>query len=129
MEYIKQILPEFIKSQSLDPSIIFEAISSKSLTDLKNKVRESLEKRKQENNQIQQLSQQLEELQGQLQQCNKELEKAQKTNKELEQAKLQLEQQKINLDFKVKQMEAETDKSYKTALISEQQKRTQIELE
>lgn len=35
MEYIKQILPEFIKSQSLDPSIIFEAISSKSLTDLK----------------------------------------------------------------------------------------------
>lgn len=129
MEYIKQILPEFIKSQSLDPSIIFEAISSKSLTDLKNKVRESLEKRKQENNQIQQLSQQLEELQNQLQQCNKELEKAQKTNKELEQAKLQLEQQKINLDFKVKQMEAETDKSYKNALISEQQKRTQIELE
>ena len=129
MEYIKQILPEFIKSQSLDPSIIFEAISSKSLTDLKNKVRESLEKRKQENNQIQQLSQQLEELQNQLQQCNKELEKAQKTNKELEQAKLQLEQQKINLDFKIKQMEAETDKSYKNALISEQQKRTQIELE
>ena len=129
MEYIKQILPEFIKSQSLDPSIIFEAISSKSLTDLKNKVRESLEKRKQENNQIQQLSQQLEELQNQLQQCSKELEKAQKTNKELEQAKLQLEQQKINLDFKIKQMEAETDKSYKNALISEQQKRTQIELE
>lgn len=129
MEYIKQILPEFIKSQSLDPSIIFEAISSKSLTDLKNKVRESLEKRKQENNQIQQLSQQLEEIQNQLQQCNKELEKSQKTNKELEQAKLQLEQQKINLDFKIKQMEAETDKSYKNALISEQQKRTQIELE
>jgi len=52
MEYIKQIIPEFIKSNSLDPSIIFEAVSSKSITELKSKVRLAMQKQKKENNQL-----------------------------------------------------------------------------
>lgn len=129
MEYIKQIIPEFIKSQSLDPSIIFEAVSSKSLTDLKQKVQVAMRKQKEENNQIQQLSQKLQETQQQLQEATSELKKAQQTNAELEQAKLKLEQQKMQLDFRVEQLKAQSDQEYKQALIQEQKKRTEIELE
>lgn len=129
MEYIKQIIPEFIKTQSLDPSIIFEAVSSKSVTDLKSKVKLALQKQKEENNTIQQLSQKCEELQQQLQQASKELQQATKANQELEQAKLKLEQQKMQLNFKIEQFKAETDKNYKDTLAEEQKRRTDIELE
>lgn len=129
MEYIKQIIPEFIKSNSLDPSIIFEAVSSKSITELKSKVKLAMQKQKKENNQLQQLSQQCEELQKQLQQSQKQLEQLEKTNQELEQSKLQLEQQKAQMDYKIEQLKADTDKRYKDAMIEEQRKRTEIELE
>ena len=50
IEYIKQIIPEFIKSGALDPSIIFEAATSKNLTELKLKINKTFAKIKEENN-------------------------------------------------------------------------------
>lgn len=48
MEYIKQIIPNFIQSGSLSPEIIFEAISTESLTDLKRKVQLAFAKQRSE---------------------------------------------------------------------------------
>nr|UVX55565.1 MAG: hypothetical protein [Bacteriophage sp.]UWG93903.1 MAG: hypothetical protein [Bacteriophage sp.]DAW92011.1 MAG TPA: hypothetical protein [Bacteriophage sp.] len=45
----------------MDPDIIFEALTSKSLTDLKYKVKKAVQVRKEENNQLQQLQEKLEE--------------------------------------------------------------------
>ena len=77
LESLKAIIPELIKSQLLTPDIIFEAMTAKSLTDLKYKVQKAMKIQKEENNQLQQLSQQLEELQKQNQQLQQELQKSQ----------------------------------------------------
>ena len=61
LQTIKAIIPEFVKSQQMDPDIIFEALTSKSLTDLKYKVKKAVQVRKEENNQLQQLQEKLEE--------------------------------------------------------------------
>jgi len=64
LESLKAIIPELIKSQLLPADIIFEALTAKSLTDLKYKVQKAMKIQKEENNQLQQLSQQVEELQN-----------------------------------------------------------------
>jgi len=42
LEYIKSIIPEFIKNGSMAPDIIFEALTCKSVTDIKLIVRKAL---------------------------------------------------------------------------------------
>jgi hypothetical protein len=42
LQTIKAIIPEFVKSQQMDPDIIFEALTAKSLTDLKYKVKKAV---------------------------------------------------------------------------------------
>lgn len=64
LEQIKQVIPEFVKSGGLPPDIIIEAITCKSIPDLKYKVRKAMQIQKEENNQIQQLTQQVEQLQS-----------------------------------------------------------------
>jgi len=53
MEQIKAIVPEFIKGGIVGPDIIVDIMTSKSLTDMKVKVKRSIKKQKEENNQIQ----------------------------------------------------------------------------
>jgi hypothetical protein len=50
LQTLKQMIPEFVKSQALAPDIIFEALTSKSLTDLKYKVKKAMQIQKEENN-------------------------------------------------------------------------------
>lgn len=129
IEYIKQLIPEFIRSQSLDPSIIFEAVTSKNLTDLKQKVQLALRKQKEENSQLQQLSQQLQQAQNQIQQYEQQLKKFESQNQELEKAKLELEQAKMKLTSQLEWFKARTDRDYKQGSIEEQKRRTDAELQ
>lgn len=129
LEYIKSTIPDFIKSQSLDPFIIFEAITSKSPADLKYKVKKAMEKRKKENDQLQQMSQQIQQLEQQLQESQKQLKKFQEQNQELEKAKLQLEQSKIKIDSDIQWYKAKTERNYKESTVEEQKKRTEVELQ
>jgi hypothetical protein len=55
------LIPEFIKANQLSPDILFEVMTSKSLSEMKYKVKKALNKQKAENNQLQQLNQKLEE--------------------------------------------------------------------
>jgi len=66
MEQIKAIVPEFVKAGIVSPDIIMDIMTAKSLTEMKVKVKKSIKKQKEENNQIQQLTQQVEELQNNL---------------------------------------------------------------
>ena len=129
LEYIKSTIPDFIKSQSLDPFIIFEAITSKSPADLKYKVKKAMEKRKKENDQLQQMAQQIQQLEQQLQESQKQLKKFQEQNQELEKAKLQLEQSKIKIDSDIQWYKAKTERNYKESTVEEQKKRTEVELQ
>lgn len=125
---LKQMIPEFVKSQALTPDIIFEALTSKSLTDLKYKVKKAMQLQKEENNQIIQLQQNLEQAQQQLQQLQQELQKSQQKVEQLDEARLKLEQQKIQLEYQVDWFKAQTDRNYKTEVADIDRKKVEIEL-
>lgn len=128
MEQIKAIVPEFIKGGIVGPDIIVDIMTSKSLTDMKMKVKLAIKKQKEENNQIQQLTQQLEEAQSQLQQLQQQLQKSEQKLQQLNEAKLQIEQQKIQLQYQVEDFKAKTDRTYKETQAENDTKRTEIEL-
>lgn len=129
IEQIKSIIPEFVKSGGLPPDIIIEAITCKSIPDLKYKINKALRTQKDENNQLQQMSQQLEQLQKQLQETTSELEKSKKQVDSLNQAKMQLEQQDIKMKYQLEWYKAHTDRDYKEATAEEQKRRTEMELQ
>lgn len=128
LQTLKSLIPEFIKSQQLSPEIIFEALTSKSLTDLKYKVKKAMQIQKEENNQLMQLQQQVEELSKQNQQLQQQSQQLQKKIEQLNESKLNLESQKIQLEYKVNWLKAQTDQSYKTRQLDIEEKRTEVEL-
>ena len=128
LQTIKQMVPELVKMQAITPDIIIEALTSKSLSDLKYKVQKAMKIQKEENNQLMQLSQQLEEAQQQLQQMQGELQKAQQKVQQLDEKRLTLEQEKINLDYQVRWLQANTDKTYKERQMDVEEKRTEVEI-
>lgn len=129
LETVKQVIPEFVKSGGLPPDIILEALTSKSLPDLKYKIKIAMQKQKQEGNQIQQISQKAEELEQQLQQTTKQLQQATQKIEQLNEAKLQLEQQKIQMQYKIEQFKAQTDRTFKEASAEQDRRRTDIEVQ
>lgn len=128
LEQIKTLIPEFVKSGGLPPDIIIEAITSKSIPDLKYKVRKAMQIQKDENNQMQKMAQQIEQLQQQLQQASQELQKSQKKIEQLNQAKLQLEQQDLAKKYQLEWFKAKTERDYREATAEEQKRRTEVEL-
>lgn len=127
LQTIKAIIPEFVKSQQVTPDIILEAMTAKSLTDLKYKVKKALQLQKEENNQLQQLQQKLEESSQQIQQMQQELQKSQQKIQQLDEKRLGLEQQKIQLEYQVNWLKAQTDQTYKDRQMDIEERRTEIE--
>lgn len=128
LEYIKQILPDFIKNGAMAPDIIFEALTCKSVTDIKLIVKKAIQKQRDENNQIQQLSQQVEQLQSELKKASQELKASEEKIATLNSDKLQLQQQEINMKYQIEWYKAQTDRNYKEATAEEQKRRTQVEI-
>lgn len=128
MELIKQLIPEFIKAGNVDPSIIVEAITSRSLTELKTNVSESLKKQREENNITAQLQQQVEQLTQELQQAQNQLQQAQSKIESLNEAKLQLEKAKLESESGVNWYKAKADKKYKEGTIENDSKRVELEI-
>lgn len=128
IELIKQLIPEFIKAGNVDPSIIVEAITSRSLTELKTNVSESLKKQREENNITAQLQQQVEQLTQELQQAQNQLQQAQSKIESLNEAKLQLEKAKLESESGVNWYKAKADKKYKEGTIENDSKRVELEV-
>ena len=128
MQTIKSTLPDLIKSGQVGADIIFEALTSKSLSELKYTVKKAIQKQKEENNQLQQLQQKLEETTQQLQQAQQELQKAQQKAQQLNEQRMQLDQQKIQLEYQVNWYKAQTDRTYKDRQLDIEDQRTKVEL-
>lgn len=122
------IIPEFIKSGQLPADIMFEVIASKSLSEIRYKVKKALRIQKEENDVIKQLQQKLEEASQQVDQLTSELKQAQSEIKRLDEQKMQLEQQKMMLENKVEWYKAETDRTFKQTQAELATKRTEIEI-
>ena len=128
MQQIQMLVPEFIKSGQLHPDILFEVMTSKSLSEMKYKVKKALKIQKEENNQIQQLQQKLEETAQQSQQLQKELQNAQQQIKQLDEQRMKLETDKMNLEYKVDWFKAQTDKAYRERQLDIEEKKVDIEI-
>ena len=128
IEQIKGVIPEFIKAGNLPPDLIIEALTSKSIPDLKYKVKQALRIQKEENNQIAQLTQQVEQLQNQLKEMSQQLQASQQQVQKLNQDKLQLQQQEMQMKYQIEWYKANTDRTYKEATVEEQKKRTEVEI-
>ena len=128
LQQIKQLIPEFISNGILDASTIFEALTTKSLSELKAKVNKAIAIKKKENDQIGQLNQKVQELSNQNTQLQQELTTAQAEIKYLDAEKMKLEQQKINLDYQVKWYEAQTNRTYKTQELELKEKQIDLEI-
>lgn len=128
MELIKQLVPEFIKAGNIDPAVIIDAITSRSLTELKTSVSSSLKRQREENNTTAQLQQQVEQLTQELQKAQSQLQQAQTKIESLNEAKLQLERAKIDSDSQVNWFKARADKKYKEGTVENDSKRVEIEL-
>ena len=114
MERIKSTIPDFIKSGSVSPDIIFECLTAKSLSDLKYKVKKALQIQKEENNQIMQLQQKLEETSQQAQQLEKDLKQARHHIEAYHEKNLESEQRRIQLEYQVGFYKAQTERQYRT---------------
>ena len=128
MQQIQMLVPEFIKSGQLPPDILFEVMTSKSLSEMKYKVKKALKIQKEENNQIQQLQQKLEETTQQSQQMQKELQQAQQKIKQLDEQRMKLETDKMNLEYKVDWFKAQTEKAYRERQLDIEEKKVDIEI-
>lgn len=128
LQTIKSLVPELIKSGQVDADIIFEALTAKSLTDLKYNVKKAIQTRKEENNQLQQLSQKLEETTQQAQQLQQELQKAQQKIESLNEQQLAIEKQKMQLEYRVNMLNAQSNQTYRDRQMDVEEKRTEIEL-
>ena len=128
MEQIKALIPDFVKGEIVSPEIIMEIITSKSLTDMKEKVTESIKKQKAEHNQMQQLIQQNEELQNQLQQAQQQIQQMSSKLESLNETKLQIEREKIQMQYQIDDFKNKTDRTFKETQAENDTKRTEIEL-
>ena len=128
MQQIKTLIPEFIKSGSMDSSIIFEALTARSLTELKSKVSIAIKKQKEENNLLQKLQEQVKEYEKQLQDLQKQLKQSQLKIENLNEAKLTLEKEKFKRELEIEWYKARTDRNFKTDSIEVDKKRIEVEV-
>ena len=127
-EQLKALVPELIKAGQLDAEAIIDLATTKSTTDVKIKMHKAIQKQKKENNRIQQLGQKLQQAQQQLQQMQQELQKSQQQVQQLNQQKMQLEQAKLQQSSQIDMYKAETDRTYKEAVIANDKRKTDVEI-
>ena len=115
VERIKEVTNQFAASGIVDPEIILEAMTAKSMTELKQKVKAAIKKKKEENDILTKLQQQVSTYEEQMKEAEQQIKSLSSKLEEMDQAKLQLEQEKLKLNdkldwFKVNYMKEQGDK-------------------
>lgn len=128
LEQLRQTVIQMIQANMLEPDMAAEAISCRSMTELKQKLKKAWAKKKAENDQIQQLSQQLQEAQNQMQQLSQQNQQMQQKLEQLNEQKLQLEQAKLETDKEIRWYQAQTDRTYKENQAEVDKQKVKIEL-
>lgn len=124
---IKQMTMEFVKGGIVDPDVILEMMTSKSLTRMKEDVTSSILKKKKEADQLGKLNQQVQEMDKQLKQTTSEAEKLQGQVKQLNAEKLKLEQDRLAFEKELEWFKAKTESSYNEGKLEFEKQRVQLE--
>lgn len=127
METIKAASLELIKNGQVDIDIVLEALTSTSLTEMKENVSRSYKKLKEENNQLEQATQQLEQLQQQLAEMQKELQKSNSTNEVLHKQIDQAKQQEMQMKYEIDKEKNRIAEEYNEGRLKVEDERTELE--
>lgn len=128
LQQLQGIVVELIKGGMMEPDMAVEAMTCRSLTELKDKISKAWARKKKEANQIGQLQQQLQEAQQQMDALQKQNQQLQSKLQTLDETKLQLEKEKLKVDSDIRWFLAQTDKDYKTKKAESEQKKIEVEL-
>lgn len=124
---IKELVMELIKGGLMEVDTVIEAVSSKSLTEMREVVMNSISKKKIETNQTGQMSQQLEQASEQLRQLQQENQKLQTSLQSANQEKVQFEKEKNDKDNELKWYVAKNKADYDSKQLTFEEKRVQLE--
>lgn len=128
LQQLQGIVVELIKGGMIEPDMAVEAMTARSLTELKDKITKAWAKKKKEADQIGQLQQKLQETMQQLEQMSQQNQQLQTKLESLNEAKLQLEKEKIKTDADIRWFTAQTDREYKTKQAEVDSKKIEVEL-
>lgn len=128
MKTIQQVVVELIKSGQVEADVAIDAMTARSLTELKDKISKALKIRREESGELQQLQQQVEQLTQQLQQAQQQNQQLQSKVQSLDEARLQIERDKAQNDSEIMWYQARTERNYKSTQSDNDTKRTDIEL-
>ena len=117
-----------IKGGMIEPDMAVDAMTCRSLTELKDKVNKAWAKKKKENNTMTQLQQQLQQYQQQVQQLSQQNQQLQTKIEGLNEAKIQLEKEKIKADSEIRWYMARTERDFKASQAENDSKKVEIEL-
>lgn len=128
MQQLQGIVVELIKGGMIEPDMAVDAMTCRSLTELKDKVNKAWAKKKKENNTMTQLQQQLQQYQQQVQQLSQQNQQLQTKIEGLNEAKIQLEKEKIKADSEIRWYMARTERDFKASQAENDSKKVEIEL-
>ena len=97
-ETIKAFGMELTKGGLVDPDTLLEVITATSLTSMKENVKLSLSRKKEETSQLSQLQQQNEEMQKQLKELQQENQKLQQKAGQIDQEKMRMDEERLQFD-------------------------------
>ena len=128
MRQLQGIVVELIKAGLMEPDMAVQAITARSLSELRDKIEKSWLKKKKENDTITQLNQQLQQAQQQIQQLTQTNQQLQAQLDTSTNAKLQLEKEKIKSESQINWYKAQTERTFKEKQIKNDTRKIEIEL-
>lgn len=126
-EIIKEFGMQLSKNNQIDPGVLLEIMTARSLTRMKEDVKNSIDKKASENSQIQQLGQQVQQLDQQLKQSEQDSQQLQKKVQQLSEEKIQLEKAKLDFERELEWFKAKDLSSYNQEKLKWEEKRVQLE--
>lgn len=128
METIKSVSMELVKGGVVDIDIMLEALTSESLTEMKENVSRSYKEKKAENDQLNQAMEQISQMEQQLKQTQQELQKASQENEMLQKQADQIRQAEIQNRYKIESERNRITEEFNEGKLEVDNKKVDIEL-
>lgn len=122
IETIKQFASALIQAQAIDVETAVAAITAKSMTELKQEVKQGVKRQEEKMGQAQQLQQQVMQLEQQLKEAQQGLQQAQAEAQQVNLQQKQFEAQEAEKDREIEWFKAKADKKYKEETIENKDK-------
>lgn len=126
-DLLKQMAMQLAGNNQVDPEVLIDITTSKSLTEMKEALRRTIKQKKLENNQIAQLTQQLQEAQQNAEKMQKQLEANTKKLQQLNEKKLAIEEQNNTAEQSIKWYDVKSKAEAKERELDLIEQRNQLE--